>query len=150
MLGSHQAVRIETINVIVMLETIQDVLSLFASTCTASRRAPATLCRSQPLCQQLHGVVSLFARGHRPVMAVINAGRAWKANSARGSRWTPPSDVSLQRCIHGPRYVVQGILWQAHVRHAHTTEEEEEEDSMCEGGSRHACSGELRLRHCGY
>ena len=107
------------IDVPALLVTVRIALPMFASTRKAAphampwRNVAASLVWRGP---QKDGVVSLFARGHRPVMAVINAGRAWKANSARGSRWTPPSDVSLQRCIHGPRYVVQGILWQAHVR----------------------------------
>ena len=66
---------------------------------------------------------------------------------ASGSGDVVSLSASLSTGSRRPHQVSDGKHTSAH---AHTTEEEEEEDSLCEGGSRHACSGELRLRHCGY
>ena len=74
---------------IVMLETIQDVFSLFASTCTASRRAPATLCRSQPLCQQLHGVLTRCPMAStRPPMPTLRRRKRRRTRCAKEARDT--------------------------------------------------------------
>ena len=70
-------------------EAVQDVLSLFASTCTASRRAPATLCRSQPLCQQLHGVLTRCpVASTRPPMPILRRRKRRRSRCAKEARDT--------------------------------------------------------------
>ena len=74
--SAHDAVRVEMVNVPSLLVTVRIALPMFASTRKAAphavpwRNVTASLVWRGP---QKDGVVSLFARRHRPVMAVINA-----------------------------------------------------------------------------
>ena len=87
------------INVPALLVTVRIALPMFASTRKAAphavawRNVAASLVWRGP---QKDGVVSLFARGHRPVMAVINAGRACSPSDMCGER---ESSANVLLCL---------------------------------------------------